>query len=236
MGKGQLCCAGVRRSKQAQPLCLGPVLACFSYQAGPVTILTDGRCYCHKPWVCPPWLQLWNANPCSGVVAVMNLQGASWDRSRRRFYVHNASPPPLTTTVRVTDVEPFRAFLSAAGADGAAAANGHAMVSAGGGSAYSYAMVGGTGGSGHSGGTGQRAGNGLVAAAGGKASRVGLPEWVVHERISGKLQKVAWNEELPVTLKGQPRGLASVPEAVHEWLHSAPGTGRTNRRVALSIC
>lgn len=34
-------------------------------------------------------------NAATGVVGVFNLQGASWDRSRRRFYVHNASPPEL---------------------------------------------------------------------------------------------------------------------------------------------
>ncbi len=155
-----------------------------------------------------PLLQLWNANPCSGVVAVMNLQGASWDRSRRRFHVHNASPPPLTTTVRVTDVEPFRAFLSAAGAPvgSRGATNGHAAVSAGGGSAYSYAMLGGSGGSGRGSGAGQHAGNGLGAATAGKASRVGLPDWIIYERISGKLQRVAWNDELEVKLEGEPLG------------------------------
>ena len=35
-------------------------------------------------------------NSATGVVGVFNLQGASWDRSRRRFHIHDASPPELT--------------------------------------------------------------------------------------------------------------------------------------------
>ena len=40
-------------------------------------------------------LQIWNMNSCTGVVGLFNLQGSSWDRSRRRFHIHDASPPEL---------------------------------------------------------------------------------------------------------------------------------------------
>lgn len=42
-------------------------------------------------------MQIWNLNAATGVVGVFNLQGASWDRSRRRFHVHNTAPPELTS-------------------------------------------------------------------------------------------------------------------------------------------
>lgn len=38
---------------------------------------------------------MWNLNPACGVVGVFNLQGASWDRSRRRFHIHDAAPAEL---------------------------------------------------------------------------------------------------------------------------------------------
>jgi Raffinose synthase or seed imbibition protein Sip1 len=53
-------------------------------------------------------LKIWNVNNTTGVVGVFNLQGSSWDRSRRRFNFHNTSPPKLTTRVNVADVEMFR--------------------------------------------------------------------------------------------------------------------------------
>jgi hypothetical protein len=53
-------------------------------------------------------LKIWNVNTTTGVVGVFNLQGSSWDRSRRRFNFHNTAPPRLTTRVNVSDVEMFR--------------------------------------------------------------------------------------------------------------------------------
>lgn len=57
-------------------------------------------------------LKIWNMNAHTGVVGIFNLQGSSWDRNRRRFAFHSTSPPRLTTTVRVIDVEPIAAQLS----------------------------------------------------------------------------------------------------------------------------
>lgn len=54
----------------------------------------------------PP--QLWSYNSCSAVLGVFNIQGAAWDRSRRRFAVHNRSVPTLGVDVRVSDVELWR--------------------------------------------------------------------------------------------------------------------------------
>jgi len=42
-------------------------------------------------------LQVWNVNATTGVVGVFNLQGSSWDRSRRRFQIHNSAPPELSS-------------------------------------------------------------------------------------------------------------------------------------------
>jgi hypothetical protein len=66
-------------------------------------------------------LKVWNMNATTGVVGVFNLQGSSWDRSRRRFFIHNSAPPELEVTVRPTDVETFRTQLEAAGCDVAGA-------------------------------------------------------------------------------------------------------------------
>lgn len=66
-------------------------------------------------------LKIWNLNAVTGVVGVFNLQGSSWDRTRRRFHIHNTAPPELTTVVRPTDVEIFRHRLEAAGCDVAGA-------------------------------------------------------------------------------------------------------------------
>lgn len=49
-------------------------------------------------------LQIWNRNPCSGIVAAMNVQGSSWDRRRRQFFQHDPQPRPLTGTIRPCDV------------------------------------------------------------------------------------------------------------------------------------
>jgi len=53
-------------------------------------------------------LKIWNVNTTTGVVGVFNLQGSSWDRSRRRFNFHNSAPPRLITRVNVADIEMFR--------------------------------------------------------------------------------------------------------------------------------
>lgn len=48
---------------------------------------------------------MWNTNEHTGLVGVFHLQGAAWSRRKRQFLIHDASPPPLGTTVRVADVE-----------------------------------------------------------------------------------------------------------------------------------
>lgn len=46
------------------------------------------------------------------MVAAFNLQGAAYDRSRRAFHVHDASPPRLTAGVGVHDVPGLAARCS----------------------------------------------------------------------------------------------------------------------------
>ena len=48
---------------------------------------------------CLSHTQVWNMNAYCGVVGAFNLQGSSWDRVRRKFYVHDSKPPPLSTQV-----------------------------------------------------------------------------------------------------------------------------------------
>ncbi|KFM27125.1 putative galactinol-sucrose galactosyltransferase 2 [Auxenochlorella protothecoides] len=55
-------------------------------------------------------VQSWNAT--GAVVAAFNLQGAAYDRSRRAFHVHDASPPRLTAGVGVHDVPGLAARCS----------------------------------------------------------------------------------------------------------------------------
>lgn len=38
-------------------------------------------------------------NPYCGVVGLFNLQGSSWDRTRRKFLEHDTQPKPLSTKV-----------------------------------------------------------------------------------------------------------------------------------------
>lgn len=68
---------------------------CWSCLLGHVlTLLTyDGS----MPSAPPPPPQIWNINATTGVVGVFNLQGASWDRSRRRFHIHASTPPELSS-------------------------------------------------------------------------------------------------------------------------------------------
>ena len=44
-------------------------------------------------------VQVWNANACNAVVGAFNLQGSSWDRTRRQYRIHNSKPPTLKTEV-----------------------------------------------------------------------------------------------------------------------------------------
>lgn len=55
--------------------------------------------------------QVWNVNSVSSIVGVFNIQGASWDRKRRRFHIHDAAPPALWTRVRASDVWPIASSL-----------------------------------------------------------------------------------------------------------------------------
>lgn len=50
-------------------------------------------------------LKVWNTNGHSGLVGVFHLQGAAWSRGTRQFVIHDSKPPPLSTLVRVADVE-----------------------------------------------------------------------------------------------------------------------------------
>lgn len=47
-------------------------------------------------------------NAVTAVVGVFHLQGSSWDRIRRKFYIHDKEPPRLKAEVRPTDIETFR--------------------------------------------------------------------------------------------------------------------------------
>jgi hypothetical protein len=58
-------------------------------------------------------LKLWNVNRCNGILGIFNVQGSGWDRTTRRFKIHNPSPPTLSTIVRVSDIEPFAAGAAA---------------------------------------------------------------------------------------------------------------------------
>eukprot|EP00887_Chlorella_sp_A99_P005608 scaffold1.g5608.t1 len=121
-------------------------------------------------------LKVWNMNACTGVVGVFNLQGSSWDRSRRRFHIHNSAPPELTATVRPTDVEPFAALLEAAGCGlPAASGDGNGAIAAG--------------------------GNGNCA---GGAPRLEcqLPDFAAYLHSSSELRRVAWDGGVDVTVKG----------------------------------
>uniref|UniRef100_A0A7S1SIE2 Alpha-galactosidase n=1 Tax=Tetraselmis chuii TaxID=63592 RepID=A0A7S1SIE2_9CHLO len=53
-------------------------------------------------------LKVWNVNHVSALVGVFNVQGASWDRSLRRFHIHDDAPSALWTRVRPADVWAFR--------------------------------------------------------------------------------------------------------------------------------
>jgi len=44
-------------------------------------------------------LKVWNVNRYCGILAVFNLQGSSWDRSKRQFFTHDSSPKPLSVQV-----------------------------------------------------------------------------------------------------------------------------------------
>lgn len=59
-------------------------------------------------------VQVWNTNKHTGLVGVFHLQGAAWSRRKRQFLIHDATPPPLATVVRVADVEPLLAAGSPA--------------------------------------------------------------------------------------------------------------------------
>ena len=57
---------------------------------------------------CDRSAQVWNCNGVGGVVGVFNIQGASWDRKRRKFWIHDASPPSLSAYVCPNDVWDMR--------------------------------------------------------------------------------------------------------------------------------
>jgi raffinose synthase len=66
-------------------------------------------------------LQVWNQNAVTGMVGVFHLQGSSWDRTKRRFYIHSRRNPPLSTAVTPHHVHSFAvqdATAAAAGGSG----------------------------------------------------------------------------------------------------------------------
>ena len=150
-------------------------------------------------------------NACTGVVGVFNLQGSSWDRSRRRFHIHNSTPPELATTVRPTDVEPFRALLEAAGCSLAPSppANGVAPQGNGAGSASGTAAggaaanIGSSGDGSDQGGSGAAASGATAAAAAPGELDCQLPDFAVFVGSSGELHRVAWDGGVQVTAKGE---------------------------------
>jgi raffinose synthase len=53
-------------------------------------------------------LKLWTRNRFSALVAAFNVQGSSWDRSRRKFLAHNDSPDPVEAMIGSTDIPELR--------------------------------------------------------------------------------------------------------------------------------
>lgn len=49
-------------------------------------------------------LKLWNVNRYTSIIGIFNVQGASWDRAKRRFHIHDATPPTLETDISIGDV------------------------------------------------------------------------------------------------------------------------------------
>ena len=52
-------------------------------------------------------LKLWSMNGVTGVLGVFNVQGSSWDRSRRKFYIHDKNPPKLHASFGPLDIPVF---------------------------------------------------------------------------------------------------------------------------------
>lgn len=50
-------------------------------------------------------LKVWNTNAVTRVAGVFHLQGSSWDRTRRKYYIHDTKPARLSATVRPVDCE-----------------------------------------------------------------------------------------------------------------------------------
>eukprot|EP00898_Chlorokybus_atmophyticus_P002977 jgi/Chlat1/3680/Chrsp24S00277 len=59
-------------------------------------------------------LKVWNHNRTSGVLAAFNVQGASWDRSKRAFSTHDSAPATLNVKLSPSDVEDLCSFHPAA--------------------------------------------------------------------------------------------------------------------------
>lgn len=139
-------------------------------------------CPCtHPHFFFPLPRQVWNMNPVVGVVGVFNIQGAAWDRTKRRFHIHTTAPPPLSATVRVSDVEPFKVFLQAAGCNCSPAPAGEHVP---GSSSSSTAAA--------------ASGNGVE-----RGGRAAVPDWVLYVSATGKLCRVRWSEGVEVTLQGE---------------------------------
>lgn len=66
---------------------------------------------------------MWNTNSVNGVLAVFNVQGSSWSRSKRKFNTHNKAPSSLSSSIKPADVDTF-ATTSHADAEHSADTNG----------------------------------------------------------------------------------------------------------------
>lgn len=165
-------------------------------------------------------MKVWNCNASTGVVGVFNLQGSSWDRTSRRFAIHEAAPPELSVTVKVTDVEPYaaavreRAQRLAGGEAGAAPASGSQAGSISAGSSDTTAPHG----NGHSNGNGHAAASdgvsgyesdvssegGSAASAQGMsrpaAAATSCDEWAMYVNTTGQLHRVAGSGGVQVTV------------------------------------
>lgn len=52
-------------------------------------------------------LKIWTLNRFSAVLGVFHLQGSSWSRSKRRFLIHESTPPSISPSISPSDIPPF---------------------------------------------------------------------------------------------------------------------------------
>jgi len=57
-------------------------------------------------------LKLWTLNSFSAIIGVFHLQGSSWDREKRKFFIHDTSPRSISATISPLDVPKFKSLES----------------------------------------------------------------------------------------------------------------------------